>query len=394
MADPDIPLAYGVPLPPPQASAPVMPTGAGAHHLPPGAANPNNDQPLSASTIQLLLEQGYTTGLAQALQKNKQAFAQSIWIVDNSGSMQTEDGQRIVPYHGAYKFVHSTRWTEMVETVDYHSQLAALLQSPTTFRLLNDPGRVAGPQQFSIAAENRQGADAIDSDLAVAQQTMANAQPGGVTPLVPHLHEIRDELRRLEPQLRANGSKVAIVLATDGLPTDAQGYHSAHVKQQFVDALRQLEALPVWIVVRLCTDEDAVVEYYNNLDAQLELSLEVLDDIVAEAKEVCEQNKWLTYGLPLHRMREHGFHHRLFDLLDERKLSKGELRQFFRLLFGSSFDEAPDPEVDWEAFVKLVGALQGKEKKVWNPITRKVAPWVDVKKLNKEYGHGGFFGLW
>lgn len=118
--------------------------------------------------------------------------------------------------------------------------------------MLNDPGRVVGPQQFSIAEH---GSANLSHEVAVAQQVMMNATPSGVTPLTPHLEEVRQNILDLEPQLRKDGSKVVLVLATDGLPTDNRGISDSMVQQQFVNALRALEGLPVWIVVRLCTDE-------------------------------------------------------------------------------------------------------------------------------------------
>ncbi len=174
--------------------------------------------------------------------------------------------------------------------------------------------------------------------------------------------------------------KVAIVIATDGLP---------NVRHSFVEALRSLEGLPVWIVIRLCTDDDKVVEYYNNLDSQLELSLEVLDDWEMEAKEVYEHNKFLNYTLPLHRCREMGYHHRIFDLLDERKLTMDELQEFLVLLFGEKeFDAVPDPQIDWRGFLKAVTKMVEQEQYHWNPINHKVQPTISVTKLNKEYGGG------
>lgn len=48
---------------------------------------------------------------------------------------------------------------------------------------------------------------------------MKTAQPGGVTPLIQHIQEIRQSVAELEPQLRADGCRVAIILATDGVRT-------------------------------------------------------------------------------------------------------------------------------------------------------------------------------
>jgi hypothetical protein len=96
-------------------------------------------------------------------------------------------------------------------------------------------------------------------------------------------------------------------------------------------------------VIRLCTNEKRVTEFYNQIDEVLEFNLEVLDDYLDEAKEVNKFNKWLNYALPMRkslslqwrillcmktansfgaprvgypdRCREFGYHNRLFDLL-------------------------------------------------------------------------------
>lgn len=99
-------------------------------------------------------------------------------------------------------------------------------------------------------------------------------------------------------------------------------------------------------------------------------------------------NKWLNYALPLHRIRESGFHDKLFDMLNERKLSKGELREFCELLFGQThFDGCPDP-ADWKGFLGVTTSILKQEDKQYNPIKKKPTPWIDVRSLNKVYGNG------
>ena len=114
-----------------------------------------------------------------------------------------------------------------------------------------------------------------------------NTGPSGGTPLCKHINEVLIQVRGLEPQLRAHGHKAAVIICTDGEASDGN----------VAQALEPFKDLPVWIVIRLCTDEERVVQYWNNIDKQLELDLEILDDLVSEAKEVYQYNKWFTYGM-------------------------------------------------------------------------------------------------
>jgi len=356
----------------------------------PGGTRGKSSRAFREEHVRQLVAQGFSTGLARALALNAAVFDHRIWVVDNSGSMQIGDGHRIVEAGGeggaSIRAVPSTRWEEIQDTVRYHAEMAALLDSPTIFKLLNDPGMAAGPQQFSVA---HRGEAHVSGDIHVATETMRRAKPGGVTPLTRHIWEIQQSVEEMAPQLQREGKKIVVVLATDGLPTDEQGYGGEYITNEFIRSLRSLEGLPVWLVVRLCTDEEPVTRFYNNLDGQLELSLEVLDDFIGEAHEVYRHNKWLNYALPMHRCRELGYHDRLFDLVDERPLTKGEIRDFCALLFGvDSVDGLPDPGADWSGFLKSVQTLLKREQLQWNPIRKKMTPWINLKALNKIYGKG------
>jgi hypothetical protein len=377
--EPDIPVAYALAVDAPVPSE-AHPSNASVT-LPISKAK--ND--MSERATRLLIDQGFSRGLAAALAINTIAFPLRIWVIDNSGSMASNDGSRLVETSkkNHMQYVQCTRWNELQETVKYHAEMAALLKAPTVFRLLNDPGAIHGPQQFSVA---KGGDDQIQEDLQIAFKCMDSA-PTGLTPLTQHVQEIRQNIVELQPELQRNGTKVAIVLATDGLPTSSDHRQSSSAELEFVQALKLLEGLPVWVVIRLCTDDESVVEFYNDLDSQLEYSLEVLDDFENEAKEIYKYNKFLNYALPLHRCREMGYNHRIFDFLDERELSKDELVDLFVLLFGQEqMAGVPSPHADWKGFCLAIKRIADKEEWHWNPMKRKVQPWVDVKKLHKAYG--------
>lgn len=343
----------------------------------------NND--FNSNQISQLTSQGYSRGMIEGLNQNMFEFPIRTWIIDNSGSMNKADGQRLVSTSSSsnIRTVPCTRWNEMQETIEYHIQLAGLLGAPTTFRFLNAPSG-GQPQEFSVADK---GDDMIETDVREGKKIISHVSPGGVTPLVSHLQQIREEVMAHQQSLIAEGKRVAIIVATDGLPSNDYGVSRQKELDDFTRAMKNLEGLPIWIVIRLCTDDVSVVDFYNDLDHDLEMSIEVMDNYVGEAKEIYIKNSWINYTLPLHRMREFGFSHRIFDFLDERLLTLREVEGYCTLLFGKgSFDNIEGSETDFRGFLKAVDSIQSKEKLSWHPIRRKMKPLISLKKLKQANG--------
>lgn len=339
---------------------------------------------LESGQVQDLVSLDFPLGLALAMNENKTKFPLRVWVVDNSRSMDKPDGIHVhAKSKGVYKATPCSRWKEMRETVVFHAEMAARIQSPTMFRLLNKPFSSRLPREFSVAKD---GPDWIQRDLQLARETVRKVDPRGGTPLTKRIYEIRHNILALKDELEDHGEKIVLVLATDGIPTNLDGESPQEVRDEFVEALKSLEALPVWTVVRLCTNAEDVVDFYNSLDRVAGMSLEVLDDYFTEAKELYSYNKWINYAMPIHRAREMGFYHPLFDALDERKLTLAEVKEYFRLLFGNdTVDPMPDPCLDFRGFLLHAKNLLDNQSHPYNPIAKKATPWVDLKKLARAY---------
>lgn len=267
--------------------------------------------------------------------------------------------------------MHQARWNARIGT-------------PCEFLLLNPPSR-REPGAFRPGIDFVRidpAAGATEAQLAQLDRMLQVTQPRGPTPLAERLDELYARIQREQAELCQAGHRVTLCIATDGLPTgEYSGKSTDFHCQRVVRSLRKLTGdLPVHVVVRLTTEEDNVVEFYNKIDEELELPLEVLDDIESEAKEIASAgNRWLAYSPLLHALREGGTFVKLFDLLDERKLTPVESMILARMLLQDPHEVMP---TDAEEFCQYVEdrARRGGDL-VYHPLARKLAPCVDPRGL-------------
>jgi hypothetical protein len=300
----------------------------------------------------------WPTGMQDAVLKSLNRIPMRYFIVDDSGSMAVSDGHRLVNN----KMVNCTRWSELVCGMKFHAGLAQASGAVSEFRLLN-----AAVPCLVGCQDGGEGYRMLMRAL--------DGTPGGKTPLCRHINEITAQIRSMETQIRQAGHKVVVVIATDGESTDGD----------ILTALKPLENLPVQIVIRLCTDEDNIVNYWNDIDNQLEAEIDVLDDLAGEAEEVCSNNKWLTYGEPMHKLREFGIDIKEFDLLDQSKLSLEQIRVVCATLFGGRPDDYPHPEADAKAFMKYLHVKNQESGLVYSPTKKAMRPWIEEGVLQSQY---------
>ena len=281
-------------------------------------------------------------------------------VLDDSGSMSINDGEILMEHGSIRKAIKTSRWKEMGHAAKFHAELANIAKAPTEFCFLNNGAPIVV------------GEEEDDGENMSKVKKILDGSPSGGTPLVRVLNEIHAKIKRMEPTLRQRNQKVSLTIFTDGVASDGN----------LEAVLRKFHHLPVWVVIRLCTNEDNVVNYWNGIDEDLELEMDVLDDLIGEAKEVTRFNPWITYGEPLHRLRESGCHVKLFDHLDEKRMKNSEIVQSVPLILGGKSDDYVHPDLDMKAFEQSVHVVVSRSPQVWDPLARRMGPWIKVNKLN------------
>jgi len=305
-------------------------------------------------------------------------------LVDNSGSMLENDGRMVFQSRNKSFIIRTcTRWRELRECVNFHANLASYTGCTTYFRPLNI---MMGQKEFRVSETCQ--ANAFD-EVEKIKEDMKNEPPRGSTLLTERLQELLQKMVKSEPKIHPEGRRTIIVIATDGIPTDECGIESALAMDRFINTLKTLESYPVFILFRICSNDQHVLDFYNNLDRQFQHSVQVIHYFALEAQDVFKVNSWLNYTLPLQYCREIGFQNEVFSVIDKRQLTMDEMVQFCQLIFGTATTrELPNPYQNWDGFSATLSQYIAKHPMQFSLIKQKLCPCIDIKQLNKIYGNG------
>ena len=202
------------------------------------------------------------------------------------------------------------------------------------------------------------------------------------TTITTYVKAVYEQLAAIEENLKKNERKVSIIINV--------GEHSLSFKEEneddglqlFIDAMKALESLSVDVTIIL---GETMIPFLNVLDSELERS-KIVPGHLSEANEIGKYQKWLNYSTHLHRCRKFGCTTQELEVLNKRKLTVSEMRNYCEFLFDEDF---PDPTDDWAAFTETLQHAMEYEHEQWNPLKRKLMPWIDIKKLTKEYYRKG-----
>jgi hypothetical protein len=336
--------------------------------------------------LEVLQQQGFPTGLASLLLSHTIDHPVRLWLVDNCGTMIARDGHRVVQSTKSVEIIDCSRWEEVTTCVIWHAEMSAWCQNPTAIRLLKDPGHHIGPQQCGICASNHLSSS---EEVLRLKALLRKTRPLGVSsPITQHLQELIPAIKDIIPVLKQRQSRIVLHICTDSIPSDVNGVEQTQIKGDFESLLQSAVDWPIRVVLRLSTDEERVVNFYETMARKTNFAniLQVLDDFVSECKKVKQWNPWLNYGYPLHLCREAGIFRNTFEQLGRRPLERIETMEVVCILFGKT--DMVDfktyrPDSDYKTLRKQIKDLNLKTGKYWSPISKGFVTWINLKQLDK-----------
>jgi hypothetical protein len=303
----------------------------------------------------------------------------AIYVIDNSESMRTYDGKIFLEDKTGKitKIQGVSRWDEGIYKTMKSAEYNINRGMKAGYYLLN-PKNIYGSKWEEnidcIHIDPEQ--DNVTDKLDILEKNLLDSQNiRGNTPLGKITQYCKNSLHTFINSDNYQHIPVCLNFITDGMPNSSSSFESQ---------LRYLSKnYNIFLVINLCTDDDSIVDYYNDLDKKLgtELSgMDVIDDLEAEQLEVIKAgNTFVTYSNTIHICRMAGCYSVVSDLLDEEKLGIFYANKLCRELLDPNSKHLPQWSEDRE---KYLVKLKELNYQVYDFYYKSFRPLIDVSKID------------
>jgi hypothetical protein len=298
----------------------------------------------------------------------------AIYVIDNSLSMTEGDGKIFMEETNGIirKKLGVWRWEEAVYKTSKIADYNVKRRMKSAYYLLNPYNKTWEENEDYVVVDPNE-LDYRDK-LAILKDKILDTQNiRRNTPLDEITEYFITSLQSFINMEHYNQIPVCYNILTDGNP---------NCKLRFEHRLKNLcKNYNIFLVINLCTDDEDIIDYYNNLDKTIgnELSgMDVIDDLETEQIEVIENgNTFITYSNDIHICRMAGCYSVISDLLDEEPLNLFYMNKLCKELVGS-----PKDLPHWEDRVGYIQKLESLNKKVYNLQKERFMPLINTSRID------------
>ena len=294
------------------------------------------------------------------------------YVIDNSISMGEPDGKIFKTNDDGIisSLFGVSRWDEAVQKVLQIATYNINRNMKATYYLLNPKARYWKEDIDYIFIDPERKEETKNNMIFLKNILLDKVQIRGSTPLDEITNNLYKELSRNHSL--SIGHSINYNIITDGCPNS---------RYSFEMSIKKLaKRFPVFLTINLCTEDDSVVGYYNELDITIgtELSgMDVIDDLKSESYEIVNAgNIVVAYSEEIHICRMSGCFSVVADIMDEEAMSVYHTNKLVKEVL-----DLPEDIPHWTDVNKYIEIVKIHNKEVYDIYSGYTKPLVDINIL-------------
>ena len=317
--------------------------------------------------------------------KDKMNFGNKMKAIihDISGSMRQQDGAvieiehngSIVSKEGKFRYEEANQRTMMAveQSIDDEQEITVYLLNPVNST--NHGEWVENEDFVTLNKEN------YDEKKPYLHALLSPRNIHGRTPL-PDITRKITTVAKEKYKTNKKDFKLTLIFNTDGEPNDPNAFER--------ELKMLIRAVPCIILFNVITDDQHIVNYYDDIDVNLNKGneetcaiIDTMDDYNSEAVQVFKQNPEFVYTLQMHQWRISGHDHIVLDMMDEKPLTPFYRHILTKLILKNNTGMSELPERDDPTYYDVLEKIAMKNI-VFDPISKTFKPFININALKRK----------